>query len=311
MTKKLMECIPNFSEGRRIEVVDAIADAITAISDVYILDRSSDPDHNRSVITFAGSPSAVVEAAFNAIATAAQLIDLNQHHGQHPRIGATDVVPFVPLEGMTLDECVELAHVLGKRVGGELGIPVYLYEAAATRPERINLENIRRGNYVGLKTAIQIDSDRMPDFGPASLGSAGATVIGARPPLIAYNVYLTTDDIEIAQKIAVAIRHSSGGLRFVKALGLLVNGRAQVSMNLTNYTQTPIARVVEMIRREAARYGVAIHHAELIGLIPQAALIEAAQWYLQFDQFSPDQILESRLNTVLRDKTTDTTSSDV
>jgi glutamate formiminotransferase / formiminotetrahydrofolate cyclodeaminase len=310
MTKKLVECIPNFSEGRHIEVVDAIADAITAIPDVYLLDRSSDPDHNRSVMTFAGSPAAVVEAAFSAIAKAAEQIDLDQHQGQHPRIGATDVMPFVPLDGMTLDECVELARLLGKRVGEELGIPVYLYEAAATRPEHINLENIRRGNYESLKTAIQTDPDRAPDFGPARLGSAGATVIGARPPLIAYNVYLTTDDIEIARKIAIAIRHSSGGLRYVKALGLLVNGRAQVSMNLTNYVETPVARVVEMIRREAARYGVVIHHAELIGLIPQAALIEAAQWYLQLDQFSPSQILESRLNTVMRDKTTDVTSED-
>jgi glutamate formiminotransferase / formiminotetrahydrofolate cyclodeaminase len=299
MVRKLMECIPNFSEGVRLEVIDAIAAEIEAVADVKLLDRSSDPDHNRSVMTFVGAPEAIVKAAFAAIAKAAQLIDLDQHQGQHPRIGAADVVPFVPLQHMTLDECVVFARALGERVGRELNIPVYLYEAAASRPNRVALENIRRGNYEGLKTAIQTEPDRAPDFGPSQLGSSGATVIGARMPLIAYNVYLTTDDVEIARNIAIAIRHSSGGLRYVKALGLLVNGRAQVSMNLTDFTQTPIARVVEMIRREAARYGVGIHHAELIGLIPQAALIDAARWYLQLDQFSPDQILESRLNEAL------------
>lgn len=296
MVRKLMECIPNFSEGVRLEVVDAIAAVIQACPGVTLLDRSSDADHNRSVMTFVGAPEAVVEAAFTAIAKAAQLIDLDHHHGQHPRIGAADVVPFVPLQNMTLDECVLWARTLGERVGRELNIPVYLYEAAASRPDRIALENIRRGNFEGLKTAIHTEPDRMPDFGAPQLGSSGATVIGARMPLIAYNVYLTTDDVEIARNIAVAIRYSSGGLRYVKALGLLVNGRAQVSMNLTDFTQTPIARVVEMIRREASRYGVGIHHAELIGLIPQAALIDAARWYLQLDQFSPDQILETRLN---------------
>ncbi len=192
-------------------------------------------------------------------------------------------------------DCVELARTLGKRVAEELGIPVYLYEAAATRPERVNLENLRRGQYEGLKAAIQTDPSRAPDFGPSRLGKAGATVIGARPFLIAYNVYLTTDDVEVAKKIAAAIRRSSGGLRYLKALGMLVAGRAQVSMNLTDYTQTSLPQVVEMIRREAARYGAAIHHSELVGLIPQAALVNAAQWYLQLDQFQPDQVLESRL----------------
>jgi glutamate formiminotransferase / formiminotetrahydrofolate cyclodeaminase len=299
---QLVECIANFSEGRRTEVVDAIAAAIESVPGVTLLNRSSDVDHNRSVMTFVSSPAVITEAAFCAIQTAAELINLDDHQGQHPRIGATDVVPFVPLDGVTMEECVELARSLGKRVGDELHIPVYLYEAAAIRPDRVNLENLRRGNYEGLKIAIQSDPDRLPDFGPSQLGTAGATVIGARLPLIAYNVYLTTDDVEIAQKIAVAIRHSSGGLRYVKALGLFVDGRAQVSMNLTDFMQTPIARVVEMIRREAARYGVAIHHAELIGLIPQAALIEAARWYLQLEQFSPDQILESRLNDLLTHK---------
>jgi glutamate formiminotransferase len=298
MKNRWVECIPNFSEGRRIEVVDAIANAIATTPDVFLLDRSSDADHNRSVMTFVGSPDAVSEAAFCAIAKAAELINLEEHQGQHPRIGATDVIPFVPLRNITIEECANLARALGERVGHELNIPVYLYEAAATRQDRINLENIRRGNYEGLKSAIQSDPARLPDFGPAQLGTAGATVIGARAPLIAFNVYLTTDDIEIARKIASAVRHSSGGLRFVKALGLLVDGRAQVSMNLTDFGQTPIALVVEMIRREAARYGTAVHHSEVVGMIPQMALVEAARWYLQLDPFSPDQILETRLNDI-------------
>ncbi|MEO8608090.1 MAG: glutamate formimidoyltransferase [Chloroflexota bacterium] len=296
MKNQLVECIPNFSEGRRTEIVDAIANAITTAPGVLLLDCSSDSDHNRSVMTFVGSPDAVSEAAFRAIAKAAELINLDEHDGQHPRIGATDVVPFVPLKNMTIEECVNLARALGQRVGQELNIPVYLYEAAAATPDRTNLENIRRGNYEGLKSAIQTDPARLPDFGPAQLSPAGATVVGARAPLIAFNVYLTTDDVEIARKIAIAVRYSSGGLRFVKALGLLVDGRAQVSMNLTDFTQTPIARVVEMIRREAAHHGTAVHHSELVGMIPQMALIDAAQWYLQLDQFSRDQILESRLN---------------
>jgi glutamate formiminotransferase/formiminotetrahydrofolate cyclodeaminase len=295
MTQKLVECIPNFSEGRRSRVVDAIVKAIESVSGVIVLDRSSDADHNRTVVTFVAPPEAAVKAAFAGIKKASELIDLDKHQGEHPRLGATDVVPFVPLSGVTIDECVELARALGARVGDELGIPVYLYEAAATRPERTNLENIRRGEYEGLKESIATDPNRAPDFGPASVGTAGATVIGARAPLIAFNVYLATDDVSIAKKIASAVRHSSGGLHYVKALGLLVDGRAQVSMNLTDYTRTPVARVVEMVRREAARYGVMIHHTELVGLIPQAALVDAAQWYLQLDQFAPDQVLETRL----------------
>ena len=291
----LIECIPNFSEARRPEVVDQIAAAIMSVEGARLLDHSSDLDHNRSVLTYAGPPDAVEEAAFRAIKTAAELIDLNRHTGEHPRVGATDVVPFVPLSGATMEDCVAIARRLGQRVGDELNIPVYLYEAAATRPERTNLENIRRGQYEGLRLEIESNPDRKPDFGPAKLGSAGATVIGARSPLIAFNVYLTTSEIEIAKKIAKAVRQSSGGLRYVKALGLLVEGRAQVSMNLTNFRETPIGRVVELIRREATRYGVAVHHSELVGLIPQEALVDAAVWYTQLDQFSPEQILESRL----------------
>jgi len=295
MSSALVECIPNFSEGRRLPVIDAIQQAIAAVTGVLVLDRHVDSDHNRTVITFAGPPEATGEAAFAAIRKAAELIDLDQHTGEHPRIGATDVVPFVPLAGCTMEDCVALARRLGERVAAELSIPVYFYEAAATRPERTNLEALRRGEYEGLKSAIETDPDRAPDVGPRRLGKAGATVIGARAPLIAYNIYLTTDELGVAKKVAAAIRQSSGGLPFVKALGMLVEGRAQVSMNLTDYTRTPVARVVEAVRHEAERHGVGIHHAELVGLIPQAALVEAAQWYLQLDRFHPEQVLESRL----------------
>ena len=291
----LIECIPNFSEARRPEIIDQIVAAITSVDGARMLDRSSDLDHNRTVLTFAGTPAIVEEAAFRAIKTAAGLIDLNQHTGAHPRIGATDVCPFVPLSNASMEECIAIAQRLGQRVGSELNIPAYLYEAAATRPERANLENIRRGQYEGLKVEVETDPQRKPDFGPSKLGAAGATVIGARNPLIAFNVYLTTDDVSIAKKIAKAIRNSSGGLRYVKGLGLLVDGRAQVSMNLTNFRETPIARVVETVRREAERYGVGIHHSELVGLIPQDALTEAAVWYTQLDQFDKEQILETRL----------------
>jgi glutamate formiminotransferase / formiminotetrahydrofolate cyclodeaminase len=300
MTTPLIECIPNFSEARRPEVIDQIAAAVQSVSGVKLLDRSSDLDHNRTVLTFAGTPAGVEEAAFCAIQTAAELIDLDAHTGAHPRIGATDVVPFVPLNGASMEDCIAIAKRLGERVGSELGIPVYLYEAAATRPERANLENIRKGQYEGLKAALsgaegEIDPMRQPDYGPSKLPKAGATVIGARAPLIAFNVYLNTDDVEIAKKIAKAVRHSSGGLRYIKGLGLLVDGRAQVSMNLTDFHQTPIARAVEFIRREAGRYGVGVHHCELVGLIPQEALVDAAVWYTQLDQFDKEQILESRL----------------
>jgi glutamate formiminotransferase/formiminotetrahydrofolate cyclodeaminase len=301
MTQPVVECIANYSEACRPEVVTAIMEAITSVEGVYLLDRHSDMDHNRTVLTYVGPPEAIQEAAFRSIAKAAELIDLDQHTGEHPRIGASDVVPFVPIAGMTMQDSIQLARQLGQRVGEELSIPVYLYEEAATRPDRQNLENVRRGQYEGLKAEILTNPDRQPDFGPARLGPAGATVIGARQPLIAYNVYLTTGDVTIAEKVARAVRQSSGGLRYVKALGMLVEGRAQVSMNLTNYKKTSVARVVELIRREANRYGVAIHHSELVGLIPQQALVEAAQWYLQLDQFEPEQILEQRINAAYQE----------
>jgi glutamate formiminotransferase/formiminotetrahydrofolate cyclodeaminase len=295
MTKPILECIPNYSEARRPEVIESIMTSITSVDGVALLDRHSDLDHNRTVLTFVGPPELVEEAAFRSIAKAAELINLDQHSGEHPRIGATDVVPFVPISGLTMQESVQHARHLGKRVGEELKIPVYLYEEAATRPERTNLEYLRRGQYEALKREMGVNPERDPDFGPHHVGPAGATVIGARQPLIAYNVYLSTDDTSIAEKIARAIRFSSGGMRYVKALGLSVDGRAQVSMNLTNYRKTPVALVQEAIRREAARYGVMVHHAELVGLIPQEALVEAAVWYLQLDQFKPDQILEQKL----------------
>lgn len=294
---KIVECIPNFSEARRPEVVDEILAAIKSVSEVSLLDYSSDKDHNRTVITFAGEPYAVSEAAYRAIKAAGELINMDEHSGEHPRVGATDVVPFVPISDMTMDECVALARELGRRVGTELQIPVYFYEYAATRPERFNLAKVRKGQYEGLKAEVDTNPDRTPDEGPNSIPSAGATVIGARDPLVAFNVYLTTDNVEIAKTIGKAVRHSSGGLRFVKGIGILVDGMAQVSMNLTNFRKTPIARVVEMIRREAQRYGVGIRHSELVGLIPQEALVDAAVWYMQLDQFEKEQILETRLYT--------------
>jgi glutamate formiminotransferase / formiminotetrahydrofolate cyclodeaminase len=296
MPGSLVECIPNFSEARRPEIIEDIINTIKSVDGIVILDKHSDLDHNRTVVTFIGDVSAVEEAAFLAIKKASLLIDLNFHNGEHPRIGATDVVPFVPIRGVLMQDCIIMAKRLGQKVASELNIPVYLYEEAAASPERQNLENIRKGQYEGLKQNILTDPSRKPDFGPSELGPAGATVIGARQPLIAYNVYLTTDDVKIAQKIAKAMRHSSGGFRFVKAMGILVNGKAQVSMNLTNYRQTPIARVVEAIRREAERYGVSIHHSELVGMIPQEALVDASTWYLQLDDFTSEQILEHKLS---------------
>ncbi len=230
MQEQIIECVPNFSEARRPEVIDEIKKSILSVPEVVLLDQHLDEDHNRTVLTFAGSPRGVEQATFLAIKKAAELIDLNNHRGEHPRIGATDVVPFVPISGVSIEDCVEIARRLGKKVADDLGIPVYLYETAAARPDRKNLENIRKGEFEILKEEILVDPERAPDFGPAKLGPAGATVIGARPFLIAYNIYLTCNDVSIAKKVARAVRHSAGGLRYVKALGMLVDGRAQVSM---------------------------------------------------------------------------------
>jgi len=300
MTTPIVECVPNFSDARRPEVIQEIIKAISQIEGVYLLDQHSDIDHNRTVVTFVGSPEGVEAAAFAGIARAAQLINLDEHTGEHPRIGATDVVPFVPISGATMEDCVEIAKRLGRKVADQLNIPVYLYEEAASSPERRNLASLRKGEYENLKKMIATDPARAPDFGPKELGTAGATVIGAREFLIAYNVYLTTENLDIAKAIARTLRHSSGGLRYVKAMGLLVGGQAQVSMNLTNFRKTSLPLVLEIIRREAQRYGVSIRNSELVGLIPQDALIDTAVWYTQMDLFKPDQVLEKKMYAALQ-----------
>ncbi len=297
MIRPLVECVPNFSEGRRPEVIHTIVQGIRRAGAVYVLDVSTDADHNRTVVTFVGTPEEVEKSAFAGIKLAAELINMEDHRGVHPRFGAADVVPFVPLRDVKMEVCVAMAQRMGERVGQELKLPVYLYESAATRSDRLNLAKIRttKFQYEELKTAIQTDPNLTPDFGPAMVGPAGACIIGARTPLIAFNVYLNTDNVEIAQKIAVAIRASNGGFGHVKAAGFLVKGRAQVSMNLTDYHQSPIYRVVETIRREAQRYGVQIAASELVGLAPQDAFVEAAEWYLQLEGFASEQLLEIRI----------------
>jgi len=295
--QQVVGCVPNFSEGRRPEVVREIVAAIEAVSGIRVLDYSSDTSHNRTVVTFVGTPEACEEAAFAGIARACDLIDMEKHHGEHPRLGATDVVPFIPISGVTMEECVEIARRVGQRVGEELEIPVYLYEEAATRPERRNLADVRRGEYEGLKESIGTP-ERAPDFGPARVHpTAGATIIGARMPLVAFNVNLGTSDIGIAKKIARAVRESSGGLANVKALGVMLEDRqiAQVSMNLVNYVKTPIPRVMEMVRREADRYGVSVVESELIGLMPMDAVLDTAAYYLQLPKLEQSQIIEARV----------------
>jgi glutamate formiminotransferase len=295
---KIVECVPNFSEGRRIEVIDAIANTIKSVEGVRLLDYEHDKDHNRSVMTFIGEPEDVKKAAFSAAAKAAELIDMNTHVGEHPRIGATDVVPFIPISKISMDECVELARELGKEIAEKLDIPVYLYEFAATRPERKNLANLRKGQFESLKEAIEKDPERIPDFGPAKLHpTAGATVIGARMPLVAYNVNLDTDDVAIAKSIAKTVRYSSGGLKHVKALGLEIRerGLVQVSMNLSNFKETPVYKVFELIKMEAERNGVKILGSEVVGLIPMDALVDTADFYLKIENFDKSQILENRL----------------
>jgi glutamate formiminotransferase / formiminotetrahydrofolate cyclodeaminase len=294
----LVECVPNFSEGRDVAKVEAIIAAMK-IDGVYLLDKEMDADHNRCVITLVGDRDAIAEAAIRGVGKAAELIDLTKHQGAHPRIGASDVIPFIPIEGVSLEDCVAIARHVGAEIWKRYRVPVYLYEAAATRPERQNLENIRRGQFEGLRTEVATNAERRPDFGEAALHStAGATVVGARKPLIAYNVYLNTSDVEIAKRIGKAVRFSSGGLRYVKGMGVLVRGMAQVSMNLTDYEQTPIARVFEFVKREAARYGVMPVSSEIVGLIPKKALEDAAEWFLQVENFDSSLILENRLAAV-------------
>ncbi|MEQ1795410.1 MAG: glutamate formimidoyltransferase [Nitrospira sp.] len=295
---KIIECIPNFSEGRDPATVQALTAAVESVPGVRLLERTSDPDHHRSVLTFAGDPDAVAEAAFQAIQIATKLIDLRSHTGVHPRIGATDVVPFVPIQGSTMGDCAQLARQLGERVGGELRIPVFLYEQAAGHPDRTRLETIRRGGLSGLGARMATDRNWRPDFGPSDLhATAGAVVIGARHPLIAFNVNLNTPDLTIAKTIARTIRHSSGGLPCVKAIGVALPSRGivQVSMNLTDYRVTSMATAFRAVQTEITKTGVGIAESELIGLVPQAALDQAAAALLQIGHFDSTQILETRL----------------
>jgi glutamate formiminotransferase/formiminotetrahydrofolate cyclodeaminase len=296
--KRIVECVPNFSEGRRKGVVDAIAAAFTKQPGVALLDSEMDGAHNRCVISVAGDPQAVARGMIDAVGKAAELIDLRQHRGEHPRMGATDVVPFIPISGMTIEDCVQLSLEVGEEIASRHQIPVYLYEQSARVPARQDLAYVRRGEFEGIREEIRTNPDRKPDFGPPEVHpTAGATAVGARFALIAYNIYLNTPDVKTAQAIARAIRSSSGGLRYVKALGFEIKERrqTQVSMNLTNFEATPIFRVFDMVAREAGRYGVAVVSSEIIGLVPQKALNACADYYLQLENFGENQILENRL----------------
>jgi glutamate formiminotransferase len=295
---KLIQCIPNFSEGRRQSVIDQIVQAIAAVDGITLLDVKPDPDHNRTVVTFVGTPSAVEEAAFRGAAKATELIDMEQHSGEHPRMGATDVVPFVPLAGATMEDCQAIALSVGERIGRELSIPVYLYECSARTPERRNLADIRRGEYEGIKGEIATNPARTPDFGPSRMHpTAGATAVGARPPLIAFNVNLDTSDVKIAKAIAKAVREASGGLPAVKAKGMMLTAtnQAQVSMNMVDFNVTGLHTVVEAIKLEAAKHNVRVANSEIIGLLPAQAIIDTAAHYLALTDFSAAQVLELKL----------------
>ncbi len=295
----LIECVANFSEGRRRATVASVVEEIQSVDGVAVFGWESDADHNRSVVTFVGETGAIAEAAFSGIRAAANLIDMERHSGQHPRVGAADVMPFVPLCNATMADCIKLSRRLGARVGHELNLPVFLYERAALKPGNKDLADIRRGGYEGLRRALNAGEPPQPDFGPRRLGRAGACVIGARGILIAFNVYLSTSDVAVARKIASSIRASSGGLPHVKALGLRVKGLAQVSMNLTNYKVTSIRQAVVEIRRLARTYGLDIASSEIIGLLPQDALTEADCAEFRVSNFSADRVLEARLRQLL------------
>ena len=300
--KRLVESVPNFSEGRVVAKVDAIVNAMRAVPGVYLLARESDADHNRSVVTLAGEPEAVREAVVRGVGKAAEVIDLTRQTGAHPRIGATDVVPFIPIEGVTIEDCVKLAKEAGREIWERYRIPVYFYEAAAQWPERTNLENIRRGQFEGLRDEVQRNPQRAPDIGEPRLHpTAGATVVGARKFLIAYNINLNTADLDIAKRVAKAIRFSSGGMPCVKAMGVDLRARslAQVSMNLTDFERTPIHQVFETVKREAERLGVGIVGSEIVGLIPRRAIEMTAEFYLKVENFSSAQVLENRLEESL------------
>ena len=294
---KLVECVPNFSEGQRREVIEAIVGTARETPGVTVLDYSSDPSHNRTVLTFVGEPQAVKKAAFACCAKAAELIDMEKHRGGHPRIGATDVIPFIPVSNVTMEECVALAHELGKEIAEKLSIPVYFYEAAAKRPSMKALPDVRKGEYEGLKEAIKTP-ERAPDEGPQALHPrAGATVVGARPFLVAFNINLSTPDVALAKRIAQTIRAAKGGYVNCRAIGLELEDRGitQVSINMTDHTATPLHRVFETVKSEAARYGVNVVGSEIIGLTPMQALLDAADFYLRLEGFKRDQVLEARL----------------
>src|SRR5436190_12558918 len=294
---KLVECVPNFSEGRRPEVVRAIRDAIASVDGVSVLDVSSDASHNRSVITFIAPLESAVDAALAGIKAASERIDLCQHSGEHPRIGATDVVPFIPLEGSTMEDCIALARALGEKVGRELKIPVYLYERAATTPARENLADVRRGEFEGLRDELGKNPARKPDFGPEKIHpTCGAIAIGARPFLVAYNVYLgPASNLQIAKNIAKGVRGSSGGFKYVKGLGLEVNGQAQVSMNLVDTEKTPLHHAFDFVKLRAEAEGVQVTWSEIVGLVPERVLFDAAVSHLQLSKFTPDQVLERKV----------------
>jgi glutamate formiminotransferase / 5-formyltetrahydrofolate cyclo-ligase len=296
----IIECVPNISEGRRLDVVRDIVAAVRTVPGTTVLDVSSDASHNRSVLTLAGSAQALEGAVLALFAATLPRVDLRQHQGEHPRLGAIDVVPFVPIEGVTMADCVDLAKRSAAAVAERFAVPVFLYEEAATSTARRNLEDIRRGEFEGLAAKMQQPA-WAPDYGPATPHPhAGAVVFGARMPLIAFNINLATDRLDVAKKIAAAVRFSGGGLRFVKAMGLTLGERhvVQVSMNLTNPDKTPIHRAFELVSREAARYGVAVLESEIVGLVPASAMVATAAWYLQLEGFQPDQVLETRLRSV-------------
>ena len=295
---RLVECVPNFSEGRKPEAVRQIAEAIAAVESGCVLDTHIDPDHNRSVITFVASPENVVEAAVRAVKQASELIDMRTHWGEHPRLGATDVLPFVPVHGVTMDDCVRLAHEAGKRIASELSIPVYFYEKAALRADRINLEDVRRGALELLREQITTNTERTPDEGaPVIHDTAGAIAVGARPFLIAFNVVLRSDDLAIARQIAKSIRARNGGLPFLKALGFRLSTRScvQVSMNLVNYEVTGMDAAYDAIKREAESLGVEIDSTEIVGLVPRAALHREAEYFRKLENFSESKILENQI----------------
>jgi glutamate formiminotransferase len=300
--RRLIECVPNFSEGRDKARVDTLIQTMAAVPGVWVLDHEMDADHNRCVITLAGDPDAVAEAATLGAGKAVQLIDMNEHKGAHPRVGATDVIPFIPVDGVTLEDCVALARRVGDEIWRRYRIPIFYYEAAATRPDRVNLESVRRGQFEGLKEELKKNHDRQPDVGePKMHPTAGVTIVGARKFLIAYNVNLSTPDVGVANKIAKAIRFSSGGMRYVKSMGVELKARnlAQVSINLTDYEQTPMHRVYEMVKREAERYGAMPVGSEIVGLVPKKALEMAADYFLQLENFSPNQVFENKLALAL------------